>query len=71
MRWTRKPECSSSTVSSTTPVHYPGNCGFVPHTLCGDGDSIDVLVCNTRQLIHGCVINVRPIGVLVMEDNAG
>ena len=54
-----------------TPMTYPGNYGFVPHTLSGDGDPIDVLVCNTRQLIPGCVINVRPIGVLVMEDNAG
>ena len=54
-----------------TPMHYPGNYGFVPHTLSEDGDPIDVLVCNTRQLVPGCVINVRPIGVLVMEDNAG
>ncbi|PSJ58719.1 inorganic diphosphatase [Kumtagia ephedrae] len=54
-----------------TPMRYPGNYGFVPHTLSGDGDPIDVLVCNTRELIPGCVINVRPIGVLVMEDNAG
>ncbi|TKT82940.1 inorganic diphosphatase [Aquamicrobium sp. LC103] len=54
-----------------TPMTYPGNYGFVPHTLSEDGDPIDVLICNTRQLIPGCVINVRPIGVLVMEDNAG
>jgi len=54
-----------------TPMTYPGNYGFVPHTLSDDGDPIDVLVCNTRQLIPGCVINVRPIGVLIMEDNAG
>jgi inorganic pyrophosphatase len=54
-----------------TSMTYPGNYGFVPHTLSGDGDPIDVLVCNTRQLIPGCVINVRPIGVLIMEDNAG
>lgn len=54
-----------------TPMTYPGNYGFVPHTLSDDGDPIDVLVCNTRQLIPGCVINVRPIGVLVMEDNSG
>ncbi|PHR17695.1 MAG: inorganic diphosphatase [Hoeflea sp.] len=54
-----------------TPMTYPGNYGFVPHTLSDDGDPIDVLVCNTRPLIPGCVINVRPIGVLVMEDNAG
>ena len=54
-----------------TSMRYPGNYGFVPHTLSGDGDPIDVLVCNTRALVPGCVINVRPIGVLVMEDNAG
>lgn len=54
-----------------TPMAYPGNYGFVPHTLSDDGDPIDVLVCNTRQLIPGCVINVRPVGVLIMEDNSG
>jgi inorganic pyrophosphatase len=54
-----------------TPMSYPGNYGFVPHTLSDDGDPIDVLVCNTRALAPGCVINVRPIGVLIMEDNAG
>jgi inorganic pyrophosphatase len=54
-----------------TAMSYPGNYGFVPHTLSGDGDPIDVLICNTRQLLPGCVINVRPIGVLIMEDNAG
>ncbi|MBK8456353.1 MAG: inorganic diphosphatase [Phyllobacteriaceae bacterium] len=54
-----------------TPMTYPGNYGFIPHTMCGDGDPLDVLVCNTRPLIPGCVISVRPIGYLVMEDNAG
>jgi inorganic pyrophosphatase len=54
-----------------TSMRYPGNYGFVPHTLSGDGDPVDVLVCNTRELIPGCIINVRPIGVLIMEDNAG
>ncbi len=54
-----------------TPMTYPGNYGFVPHTLSDDGDPIDVLVCNTRPLVAGCVINVRPVGVLIMEDNAG
>ena len=54
-----------------TPMSYPGNYGFVPHTLSEDGDPIDVLVVNTRELIPGCVINVRPVGVLIMEDNAG
>src|SRR5690606_36619755 len=53
------------------PMHYPGTYGFVPHTLPEDGDPLDVLVCNTRQLVPGCLINVRPIGVLVIEDNAG
>ena len=54
-----------------TSMRYPGNYGFVPHTLSGDGDPIDVLVCNTAELVPGCVVNVRPIGVLIMEDNAG
>jgi inorganic pyrophosphatase len=54
-----------------TPMSYPGNYGFVPHTLSDDGDPIDVLVINTRELVPGCVINVRPVGVLIMEDNAG
>ena len=54
-----------------TPMRYPGNYGFVPHTLSQDGDPIDVLVANTRPIVPGAVINVRPIGVLKMEDNAG
>lgn len=54
-----------------TPMTYPGNYGFVPHTLSEDGDPIDVLIASTRPLLPGCVINVRPVGVLVMEDNSG
>jgi inorganic pyrophosphatase len=54
-----------------TPMRYPGNYGFVPHTLSEDGDPIDVLVANTRPIVPGAVINVRPIGVLKMEDDAG
>ena len=54
-----------------TPMRYPGNYGFVPHTLSEDGDPIDVLVANTRPIIPGAVINVRPVGVLVMEDDGG
>jgi inorganic pyrophosphatase len=54
-----------------TAMSYPGNYGFVPHTLSGDGDPIDVLICNTRPLVPGSIINVRPIGVVLMEDNAG
>lgn len=54
-----------------TPMRYPGNYGFVPHTLSADGDPIDVLVCNTRAIAPGAVMNCRPIGVLVMEDDGG
>lgn len=54
-----------------TPMYYPGNYGFVPHTLSEDGDPIDVLICNTRELMPGCLINVRPIGVMMMEDDGG
>src|SRR5260221_5142941 len=54
-----------------TPMRYPGNYGFVPHTLSDDGDPIDVLVANTRPILPRAVINVRPIGVLRMEDDGG
>ena len=54
-----------------TPMRYPGNYGFVPHTLSDDGDPIDVLVANTRPIVPGAVINVRPVGVLMMQDEAG
>jgi inorganic pyrophosphatase len=54
-----------------TPMRYPGNYGFVPHTLSDDGDPIDVLVANTRPIVPGAVINVRPIGVFKMEDDSG
>ena len=54
-----------------TPMRYPGNYGFVPHTLSDDGDPIDVLVANTRPIVPGAVINVRPVGVLKMQDEAG
>jgi inorganic pyrophosphatase len=54
-----------------TPMHYPGNYGFVPHTLSADGDPIDVLVCNTRAIVPGAVMNCRPVGVLMMEDDGG
>jgi inorganic pyrophosphatase len=54
-----------------TPMRYPGNYGFIPHTLSDDGDPCDVLVANTRPIIPGAVISVRPIGVLKMRDEAG
>jgi inorganic pyrophosphatase len=54
-----------------TPMRYPGNYGFVPHTLSDDGDPIDVLVANTRPIVPGAVINVRPVGVMKMNDESG
>ncbi|MBB4197037.1 inorganic pyrophosphatase [Rhodoblastus sphagnicola] len=54
-----------------TPMRYPGNYGFIPHTLSEDGDPCDVLVANTRPIIPGAIINVRPIGVLKMTDEGG
>lgn len=54
-----------------TAMYYPCNYGFVPHTLSADGDPADVLVLSEEKLIPGCVIPVRPLGVLVMEDEAG
>src|SRR6187455_1898775 len=54
-----------------TARHYPGNYGFIPHTLSGDGDPCDVLVANTRAIVAGAVMSVRPVGVLLMEDEAG
>jgi len=54
-----------------TSMRYPGNYGFVPHTLSGDGDPIDVLIANQRPLMSGAVINCRPVGVLYMKDEAG
>lgn len=54
-----------------TPMRYPGNYGFVPHTLCGDGDPIDVVVVNQRPVVPGAIMACRPIGVLMMEDESG
>ena len=54
-----------------TSMRYPGNYGFIPHTLSSDGDPVDVLVVNTRAITPGAMMSVRPVGVLVMEDEAG
>jgi inorganic pyrophosphatase len=54
-----------------TPMRYPGNYGFIPHTLSEDGDPCDILVANTRPLVPGCYIAVRPIGVMMMQDEGG
>jgi len=54
-----------------TSMRYPGNYGFIPHTLSEDGDPCDVIVANTRAIVPGAVMSVRPVGVLIMEDEAG
>ena len=54
-----------------TSMRYPGNYGFIPHTLSDDGDPCDVIVANTRAIIPGAIMSVRPVGVLFMEDEAG
>ena len=53
-----------------TAMRYPGNYGFIPHTLSGDGDPVDVLIANSRAIVPGAVMSVRPVGALLMEDNA-
>ena len=55
----------------TTPMRYPCNYGYIPRTLSGDGDPVDVLVVMPLPLVPGCVIRVRPIGMLAMTDEAG
>ena len=55
----------------STPMRYPCNYGYVPHTLCGDGDPADVLVILPLPLLPGSVIRCRPVGVLRMSDEAG
>ena len=55
----------------STPMRYPCNYGYVPHTLCGDGDPADVLVVLPLSFIPGFVIRCRPDGVLRMTDEAG
>ena len=54
-----------------TPMRYPGNYGFIPHTLGDDGDPLDILVVGPTPVVPGAVIRCRPVGALVMEDDAG
>jgi inorganic pyrophosphatase len=54
-----------------TSMRYPGNYGFIPHTLSEDGDPCDVIIANQRGLLPGTVIAVRPVGVVKMQDEAG
>jgi inorganic pyrophosphatase len=55
----------------STAMRYPCNYGYVPHTLSGDGDPVDVLVLSPAPLISGVVVRCRPIGMLKMSDEAG
>lgn len=54
-----------------TAMYYPGNYGFIPHTLSGDGDPVDVLIITRQAVMPGSVMRARPIGVLKMEDDGG
>jgi len=54
-----------------TAMHYPTNYGYVPQTISGDGDPVDVLVITPFPLIPGVVVTCRPIGILKMQDEAG
>ena len=54
-----------------TAMFYPGNYGFIPHTLSGDGDPVDILVIGRTPVMPGAVMRAQPIGVLLMEDDGG
>lgn len=54
-----------------TAMYYPGNYGFVPQTLSQDGDPVDVLVLGVTPVMPGAVMPVRPVAVLIMEDDKG
>ncbi len=54
-----------------TSMRYPGNYGFIPHTLSDDGDPCDVIVANTRAIVPGAVMSCKIVGVLLMEDEHG
>jgi inorganic pyrophosphatase len=52
-------------------MFYPGNYGFIPHTLSEDGDPCDILVISQVPVVPGAVIRCRPVGALLMEDEGG
>lgn len=54
-----------------TPMFYPANYGFIPHTLADDGDPLDVLVVTPYPVVPGSIVRCRPVGMLHMEDEAG
>ena len=54
-----------------SPMHYPGDYGFIPRTLSADGDPLDALVLVTDPTFTGCVLSARPIAILLMTDEKG
>jgi len=54
-----------------TSMHYPFNYGFIPNTLCDDGDPLDVLIISSEPLMPGSVVKIRPVALLEMEDEKG
>jgi inorganic pyrophosphatase len=54
-----------------TAMFYPGNYGFIPHTLSGDGDPVDVIVVGPGPVVPGAIIRCRPVGAMLMKDEAG
>ncbi len=54
-----------------TAMFYPANYGFIPHTLADDGDPADIMVVGPTPVVPGAIIRCRPIGALMMVDEAG
>lgn len=54
-----------------SPVHYPVDYGFIPQTLSSDGDELDIMVITNSPVLPGIVLEVRPVGMLVMTDDQG
>lgn len=54
-----------------SPLHYPADYGFIPETLAEDGDHLDMLIITYEPTFPGCVVAVRPVGVLDMRDEQG
>ena len=54
-----------------TSMHYPVNYGFIPNTLSGDGDPVDVMVMCDIPINSGALVKARPIGVMMMTDDGG
>jgi len=52
-----------------SPMHYPGNYGFVPQSLWDDGDPLDVLIISHEPFVPGCLVKARPVGVMEMTDD--